>query len=146
MFDAIHHVAIICSDIVPSKAFYLGTLGFTLINEEWRAARHSWKCDLVHGSIRLELFTFEESPARPTRPEAIGLRHLAFPKPTWIWRLRTWSRPKFTLNRCALTWQLVAVSRSLATPTGYQSSSTKQRRTAGTCELARLPGFKNSQS
>lgn len=78
MFDAIHHVAIICSDIVRSKAFYLGTLGFTLINEEWRAARHSWKCDLVQGSIRLELFTFEESPARPTRPEAIGLRHLAF--------------------------------------------------------------------
>ncbi len=78
MFSTIHHVAIICSDILWSRAFYVGTLGFTLINEEWRAARHSWKCDLVNGSVQLELFTFEEAPARPTRPEAIGLRHLAF--------------------------------------------------------------------
>ncbi len=78
LFRAIHHVAIICSDYKTSKRFYSGLLGFSILKETWRAERQSWKCDLVMGSIQLELFTFPDAPPRPSRPEALGLRHLAF--------------------------------------------------------------------
>jgi glyoxylase I family protein len=54
------------------------SLGLTIIREVWRADRESWKCDLQVGSAQIELFSFPNPPARPSRPEAQGLRHLAF--------------------------------------------------------------------
>ena len=78
LFSHIHHLAIICSDYGVSKRFYIEQLGFVLVDENWRADRQSWKCDLESGCVRLELFSFPLSPARPSRPEACGLRHLAF--------------------------------------------------------------------
>lgn len=78
MFSHIHHIAIICSDYAASKRFYCDILGFSVIAENFRAARRSWKCDLRNGDAQIELFSFEEAPARPSRPEARGLRHLAF--------------------------------------------------------------------
>lgn len=75
---AIHHIAIICSDYARSKAFYADLLGFAVIREVWRAERESWKCDLDAGNAQIELFSFPAPPARPSRPEACGLRHLAF--------------------------------------------------------------------
>ncbi len=79
MLDGFHHVAVICSDYPTSKAFYTETLGFTVLDENYREARDSYKCDLVlpDGS-QIELFSFPGAPARPSRPEAQGLRHLAF--------------------------------------------------------------------
>ncbi|WP_041225956.1 SMU1112c/YaeR family gloxylase I-like metalloprotein [Crinalium epipsammum] len=75
----IHHVAIICSDYQKSKSFYVYTLGFTIIKETFRAARNSYKLDLQVGNgDRIELFSFPNPPARPSTPEACGLRHLAF--------------------------------------------------------------------
>ncbi|MBO0852782.1 MAG: VOC family protein [Nocardia sp.] len=75
----VHHVAIIASDYERSKAFYTDILGLRVIAENYRAERRSWKLDLaVPGGVRLELFSFPDSPARPSRPEACGLRHLAF--------------------------------------------------------------------
>lgn len=75
----IHHVAIICSDYPVSKRFYTETLGFTVLAENYRAARQSYKCDLgLPDGSQIELFSFPEAPTRPTRPEAQGLRHLAF--------------------------------------------------------------------
>ena len=75
----IHHVAIIASDYAVSKAFYVGTLGLTVVAENYRAARDSWKLDLaLPDGIQIELFTFPNAPARPSRPEAQGLRHLCF--------------------------------------------------------------------
>lgn len=74
----LHHVALIGSDADRSKRFYVDLLGFRVIAENWRAARHSWKIDLEGpGGLRLELFTFPGAPQRPSRPEAQGLRHLA---------------------------------------------------------------------
>jgi glyoxylase I family protein len=32
----------------------------------------------LNGKYIIELFSFPDSPARPSRPEAMGLRHLAF--------------------------------------------------------------------
>ncbi len=75
---AIHHVAIIGSDIDRSRHFYSEILGFHVVHQVYRAERGSWKCDLALGAMRIELFTFPDAPPRPSRPEAIGLRHLAF--------------------------------------------------------------------
>jgi glyoxylase I family protein len=78
MLDAVHHVAIICSDYERSKRFYAEILRLPIIREVWRAERESWKCDLQVGSAQIELFSFPNPPARPSQPEAQGLRHLAF--------------------------------------------------------------------
>lgn len=78
-FLSVHHVAIICSDYERSKHFYTQTLGLKVIAEAYRAERQSYKLDLalVDGT-QLELFSFPNPPSRPSRPEACGLRHLAF--------------------------------------------------------------------
>lgn len=77
--NRIHHIAIIASDYARSKAFYCNILGFSLINEHYRADRDSWKGDLaLDGVYTLELFSFPSPPARVSAPEACGLRHLAF--------------------------------------------------------------------
>lgn len=78
MLDAIHHVAVIASDYARSRHFYAEVLGLPVIREVWRAERQSWKCDLAIGSAQIELFSFPDTPPRPSRPEARGLRHLAF--------------------------------------------------------------------
>lgn len=79
MISAIHHVAIICSDYARSKHFYTEILGFEVIAETYRSARDSYKLDLRVGSgDQIELFSFPNAPARPSYPEARGLRHLAF--------------------------------------------------------------------
>ena len=76
---SVHHVAIICSDYSLSKKFYTDILGLEVIREVYRAERDSYKLDLaVNGSYVIELFSFPHPPARVSRPEACGLRHLAF--------------------------------------------------------------------
>ena len=79
MLNGIHHVAIICSDYVRSKAFYIEVLGLEMIEEHFRETRDSWKLDLrlPDGSM-IELFSLPDAPQRPSYPEAQGLRHLAF--------------------------------------------------------------------
>jgi glyoxylase I family protein len=74
-----HHIAIICSDYDVSKRFYTEVLGCTVIAETYREARQSYKLDLVvPGGGQIELFSFPCPAPRPSRPEACGLRHLAF--------------------------------------------------------------------
>ncbi|MCD2425469.1 VOC family protein [Niabella pedocola] len=75
----LHHIAIICGDYARSKKFYTELLGFTILQEVYRSERDSYKLDLaLNGQYLIELFSFPAPPARPTRPEATGLRHLAF--------------------------------------------------------------------
>lgn len=77
--EGIHHTAIICSDYEKSKYFYTEILGFEIIQEVYRAERDSHKLDLaVNGAYQIELFSFPNPPARVSRPEAAGLRHIAF--------------------------------------------------------------------
>ena len=76
-FNKIHHVAIICSDYEISKEFYVEKLGFEIIREIYREERQSYKLDLKLGESQIELFSFPNSPKRPSYPEACGLRHLA---------------------------------------------------------------------
>ncbi len=75
----VHHIAIICSDYPRSKAFYTEALGLEIIREVHRVERDSYKLDLaVNGQYVIELFSFPSPPPRASRPEAQGLRHLAF--------------------------------------------------------------------
>lgn len=77
--QAVHHIAITCSDHEASKAFYTDILGFTIIREVYREDRDSYKLDLaLNDTYLIELFSFPEAPERPNYPEARGLRHLAF--------------------------------------------------------------------
>lgn len=79
MLQGIHHAAIICSDYEKSKQFYTTILGLTVIAENYRAERNSYKLDLaLPNGNQIELFSFSNNPARPSYPEARGLRHLAF--------------------------------------------------------------------
>jgi glyoxylase I family protein len=77
--NRIHHIAIICSDYQKSKHFYTEILGFEIVREVYRDERQSYKLDLsVNGIYQIELFSFPNPPVRTSRPEACGLRHLAF--------------------------------------------------------------------
>lgn len=77
--NRVHHIAIICSDYQKSKQFYVEVLGLTIVGEVYREQRQSYKLDLAVGNLyQIELFSFPDPPARPSRPEAAGLRHLAF--------------------------------------------------------------------
>ena len=76
---SVHHIAIICSDYARSKAFYTEGLGLRVIREVYREERDSYKLDLaLNDHYVIELFSFPNPPARPSRPESCGLRHLAF--------------------------------------------------------------------
>ncbi len=75
----LHHAAIICADYARSKDFYTRILGLRVIAENLRVERQSYKLDLaLADGSQIELFSFPAPPPRPSRPEACGLRHLAF--------------------------------------------------------------------
>ena len=77
--NKVHHIAIICSDYQKSKHFYVEVLGLDIMTEVFREERQSYKLDLaLNGEYIIELFSFPNPPQRPSRPEAQGLRHLAF--------------------------------------------------------------------
>ena len=77
--NRVHHIAIIVSDYTRSKDFYTRVLGFNIIREVYREARDSYKLDLaLADDYIIELFSFPSPPPRVSRPEATGLRHLAF--------------------------------------------------------------------
>jgi glyoxylase I family protein len=79
LLNNIHHIAIICSNYEQSKEFYTQKLGLDIIQEVYREARESYKLDLKVGdTYQIELFSFPNPPERVSRPEACGLRHLAF--------------------------------------------------------------------
>ena len=75
----IHHLAIIVSNYETAKDFYVNKLNFPIIRENYRPERNDWKLDLrVNEYTELEIFAEPDPPKRVNRPEACGLRHLAF--------------------------------------------------------------------
>ena len=77
--SSIHHIAIIVSDIEKAREIYVQKLDFEVIRENYRAEREDWKLDLrVDEHTELEIFAEKNPPQRVNRPEACGLRHLAF--------------------------------------------------------------------
>jgi glyoxylase I family protein len=93
----IHHAAIICSDYQLSRHFYTKVLGLQVVAENYRAARDSWKVDLrLPDGGQIELFSMPKAPMRPSYPEALGLRHIAFAVPNledWTVRLSGFDIP-----------------------------------------------------
>ena len=72
-------MAILAGDYEKSKHFYTKILGFTIIAENFRAEKKSFKLDLAINDIyQIELFSFPDFKERQSFPEAKGLRHLAF--------------------------------------------------------------------
>lgn len=79
IFDSIHHIAIIASDYNKAKDFYVDKLGLKIKREVERKEREDFIIFLDGGeNIEIELFIEKNPPKRLTRPEARGLRHLAF--------------------------------------------------------------------
>jgi glyoxylase I family protein len=79
LLNHIHHIAIICSNYAESKHFYTEKLGLEILQEVYRKERDSYKLDLKLGEkYQIELFSFPNPPKRVSKPEACGLRHLAF--------------------------------------------------------------------
>lgn len=77
--NSVHHIAIIVSDIEKAREFYIKKLGFEAIRENYRKERDDWKLDLrVDEHTELEIFAEKNPLKRVNRPEACGLRHLAF--------------------------------------------------------------------
>lgn len=79
LFDSIDHIAIISSDYQKAKDFYVDKLGFKVKREVERKDRDDFIITLeASNGILIELFIEKNPPRRVTRPEAAGLRHLAF--------------------------------------------------------------------
>lgn len=79
LFDSIDHIAIISSDYQKAKDFYVDKLGFKVKREMERKDRDDFIITLeAPNGILIELFIEKNPPRRVTRPEAAGLRHLAF--------------------------------------------------------------------
>ena len=69
--NAIHHIAIICSDKDAAVDFYVNKLGFPVIRSNYRHGRGDWKIDLaVNETTELELFVMKDHPVRVSNPEA----------------------------------------------------------------------------
>ena len=79
ILSKIHHIAIIVSNYETAKDFYVNKLNFPIIRENYRPERNDWKLDLrVNEYTEMEIFAEPDPPKRVNRPEACGLRHLAF--------------------------------------------------------------------
>ena len=77
-FNHIHHIAINCSNYQKTKDFYVEKLGFTVIREHHRKEKNDIKLDISLGNYEIELFISSAFPKRPSYPEALGFRHVAF--------------------------------------------------------------------
>jgi len=79
LLKSVHHIAIIVSNYQISKTFYTEILGLKVLAETYREERQSYKLDLaLDHHYCIELFSFPDYVKRPSYPEALGLRHLAF--------------------------------------------------------------------
>ena len=76
----IHHIAIIGTDYIKTKEFYVDKLEFEVISEYNRPEKNDIIINVKQGNLVLEIFIKEDAPLRPKmpNPEYSGLRHLAF--------------------------------------------------------------------
>lgn len=80
MIKNIHHIAIIGTDYIKTREFYVDKLGFEVISEHNRPEKNDIIINVKQGNLVLEIFIKEDAPLRPKmpNPEHSGLRHLAF--------------------------------------------------------------------
>ena len=77
VFKEIHHVAINASNYQATKNFMSKSWALKFF-AKIIVPKNDIKLDLKLGSQELEIFISDQFPARPSYPEALGLRHLAF--------------------------------------------------------------------
>ena len=80
MFENVHHIAIIGTEYIKTKEFYVDKLGFEVTSEHNRPEKNDIIINVKQGNLVLEIFIKEDAPLRPKMPspEYSGLRHLAF--------------------------------------------------------------------
>ena len=80
MFENVHHIAIIGTEYIKTKEFYVDKLGFEVTSEHNRPEKNDIIINVKQGNLVLEIFIKEDAPLRPKipSPEYSGLRHLAF--------------------------------------------------------------------
>ena len=80
MFKNVHHIAIIGTEYIITKEFYVDKLGFEVTSEHNRPEKNDIIINVKQGNLVLEIFIKEAAPLRPKipSPEYSGLRHLAF--------------------------------------------------------------------
>ena len=80
MFENVHHIAIIGTEYIKTKEFYVDKLGFEVTSEHNRPEKNDIIINVKQGNLVLEIFIKEDAPLRPMMPspEHSGLRHLAF--------------------------------------------------------------------
>ena len=80
MFKNVHHIAIIGTDYIKTREFYVDKLGFEVISEHNRPEKNDIIINVKQGNLVLEIFIKADAPLRPEmpNPEHSGLRHLAF--------------------------------------------------------------------
>ena len=80
MFKNVHHIAIIGTEYIKTKEFYVDKLGFEVISEHNRPEKNDIIINVKQGNLVLEIFIKKDAPFRPKMPspENSGLRHLAF--------------------------------------------------------------------
>ena len=80
MFENVHHIAIIGTEYIKTKEFYVDKLGFEVISEHNRPEKNDIIINVKQGNLVLEIFIKKAAPLRPKipSPEYSGLRHLAF--------------------------------------------------------------------
>ena len=80
MFKNVHHIAIIGTDYIKTREFYVDKLGFEVISEHNRPEKNDIIINVKQVNLVLEIFIKEDAPLRPKMPspEYSGLRHLAF--------------------------------------------------------------------
>ena len=80
MFENVHHIAIIGTEYIKTKEFYVDKLGFEVTSEHNRPEKNDIIINVKQGNLVLEISIKEAAPLRPKipSPEYSGLRHLAF--------------------------------------------------------------------
>ena len=80
MFENVHHIAIIGTEYIKTKEFYVDKLGFEVTSEHNRPEKNDIIINVKQGNLVLEIFIKEAAPLRHKipSPEYSGLRHLAF--------------------------------------------------------------------
>ena len=80
MFKNVYHIAIIGTNYIKTKEFYVDKLGFEVISEHNRPEKNDIIINVKQGNLVLEIFIKQNAPLRPKmpNPEYSGLRHLAF--------------------------------------------------------------------
>lgn len=80
MFENVHHIAIIGTEYIKTKEFYVDKLGFEVTSEHNRPEKNDIIINVKQGNLVLEIFIKEAALLRPKipSPEYSGLRHLAF--------------------------------------------------------------------